>query len=389
MTGTSPDSFTIYAPTDEKVFTKEYNLILSLEYSASRVLGECTTGFVTIRSPIPPILYIDEVSLPEPLNPYELLKERYIILKTIGRGGMGAIYLADDNRLAGRQCAIKEVQQESGLPNNLIKQGREQFYREASVLAMLDHPTLPKVSDYFAEGDRDYLVMDFVPGDDLKTLMDRARRRGNFLDIADVMSWALQITDALDYLHNQESPVIHRDIKPSNLKLTPRGQIKLVDFGLVKQMVPDEMTITVIQGRGTALYTPLEQYGGDAGHTDTRSDIYAFGATLYHLLTNQPPIEAKQRFLRPSSLVPPSDLNSNIDHDLERGILWAMELHPDNRPQSIAELGNVLFSDKSLTSMIRTELPLNLSTIIKDPTDTILAVVAGILLIVAAVASFF
>lgn len=327
--------------------------------------------------------------MPEPLNPYELLKERYIILKTIGRGGMGAIYLADDNRLAGRQCAIKEVQQESGLPDNLIKQGREQFYREASVLAMLDHPTLPKVSDYFAEGDRDYLVMDFVPGDDLKTLMDRARRRGNFLDITDVMSWALQITDALGYLHNQESPVIHRDIKPSNLKLTPRGQIKLVDFGLVKQMVPDEMTITVIQGRGTALYTPLEQYGGDAGHTDTRSDIYAFGATLYHLMTNQPPIEAKQRFLRPSSLVPPSDINSDIDHDLERGILWAMELHPDNRPQSIAELGNMLFSDKSLTSMIYTELPVNLSAITKDPTDTILAVVAGILLIVAAVASFF
>jgi serine/threonine protein kinase len=327
--------------------------------------------------------------LPETLNPYELLKERYIILKTIGRGGMGAIYLADDNRLAGRQCAIKEVRQESGLPHNLIKQGREQFYREASVLAMLDHPTLPKVSDYFAEGDRDYLVMDFVPGDDLKTLMDRSRRRGKFLNIADVMSWALQITDALDYLHGQESPVIHRDIKPSNLKLTPRGQIKLVDFGLVKQMVPDEMTITVIQGRGTALYTPLEQYGGDAGHTDTRSDIYAFGATLYHLTTNQPPIEAKQRFLQPSSLTPPSDFNSDIDHDLERGILWAMELHPDNRPQSIAELGNVLFSDRSLTSIIQTELPFNIFGIIEDPANTVLAVVAGILLVIAVVASFF
>lgn len=347
------------------------------------------TDFVALRSPIPPILYIDEVSLPEPLIPYELLKERYIILKTIGRGGMGAIYLADDNRLAGRQCAIKEVQQESGLPQNLIKQGREQFYREASVLAMLDHPTLPKVSDYFAEGDRDYLVMDFVPGDDLKTLMDRSRRRGNFLEIADVMSWAVQISDALDYLHNQDSPVIHRDIKPSNVKLTPRGQIKLVDFGLVKQMVPDEMTITVIQGRGTALYTPLEQYGGDAGHTDTRSDIYAFGATLYHLLTNQPPTEAKQRFLQPSSLAPPSDLNPDIDHNLERGILWAMELHPDNRPQSIAELGNVLFSDKSVTSMIATELPVNISSILNNPTDTVLAVVAGILLLIAAAASFF
>ncbi len=301
---------------------------------------------------------------------------------------MGSIYLADDNRLVGRQCAIKEVQQESGLPSKLIKQGRDQFYREASVLAMLDHPTLPKVSDFFAEGDRDYLVMDFIPGDDLKTLMDRSRRKGDFLDSAVVMSWAAQIADALEYLHNQDPPVVHRDIKPSNLKLTPRGQIKLVDFGLVKQMVPDEMTITVIQGRGTALYTPLEQYGGDAGHTDTRSDIYAFGATLYHLLTNQPPVEAKQRFLKPGSLLPPSELNSNVDRELERGIMWAMALHPDNRPQSITELAEVLFSDRSITSLIQTELPVGLSWMMQDPLNTILAVVAGILLIVAVAASF-
>ena len=327
--------------------------------------------------------------MPEPLNPYDVLKERYIILKTIGRGGMGSIYLADDNRLEGRQCAIKEVKQESGLPNNLIKQGREQFYREASVLAMLDHPTLPKVSDYFAEGDHDYLIMDFIPGDDLKTLMDRARRRGKFLDIVEVMSWASQISDALDYLHHQDPPVIHRDIKPSNLKLTPRGQIKLVDFGLVKQMIPDEMTVTVIQGRGTALYTPLEQYGGDAGHTDARSDIYAFGATLYHLTTNQPPSEAKQRFLRPDSLTPPGELNSNVDHELERGILWAMELHPDNRPQSIADLGQVLFADKSLKSIIQNDLTIDLSELINDPADKVLVIIAGILFVVAAATSFF
>jgi serine/threonine-protein kinase len=223
------------------------------------------------------------------IEPGFLLKERYIIRKVIGRGGMGSIFLSEDNRLPGRLCAIKEVEHGPDLSDSLRSQGRDQFYREASVLARLDHPNLPKVSDYFSEDEHDYLVMDFVPGNDLKTLMDESRRRNKLLDIQDVMQWATQLLDALEYLHCQEPPVIHRDIKPSNLKVTPSGLIKLVDFGLVKQMAPDEMTITVIQGRGTAHYTPLEQYGGDTGHTDPRSDIYSFGATLYHLLTNTPP----------------------------------------------------------------------------------------------------
>ncbi|MEA1978887.1 MAG: serine/threonine-protein kinase, partial [Chloroflexota bacterium] len=213
--------------------------------------------------------------MPEPLKSGYILKDRYVIKKPIGRGGMGSLYLADDNRLEGRRCAIKEVQQDSELPSDVLEQARAQFYREASVLAQLDHPTLPKVSDYFSDEDRDYLIMDYVPGDDLKTLMDQARRKGEFLQIDYLLSWGKQLADALVYLHNQDPPVIHRDIKPSNLKLNQQELIKLVDFGLVKQLVPDELTITVIQGRGTALYTPLEQYGGDSGHTDKRSDIYA------------------------------------------------------------------------------------------------------------------
>jgi serine/threonine protein kinase len=280
--------------------------------------------------------------VPIPLKPDEVLKDRYIIRQIIGRGGMGSIYLADDNRLSGRQCAIKEVQQDQSVGDELREQGREQFYREASVLARLDHPTLPKVSDFFSEQDRDYLVMDYIAGDDLKTIMDRARKEGKFIPIADVLSWARQLADALEYLHSQDPPVIHRDIKPSNLKLTSQNMLKLVDFGLVKQMAPDELTITVIQGRGTALYTPLEQYGGDVGHTDIRSDIYAFSATLYHLLTNTAPPEAKQRFLRPETLIDPREIQAEIPDEVAEAVLWGMNLHPDNRPQNISEFRNAL-----------------------------------------------
>ena len=323
-----------------------------------------------------------------PLESGQILRDRYIIRRIIGRGGMGSIYLAEDNRLPGRLCALKEVMYDVNLPAETLAQGREQFYREASLLARLDHPNLPKVSDFFSDGECDYLVMDFVPGEDLKTLMDQTRRDGNYLAQTDILTWASQLADALEYLHNQPSPIIHRDIKPSNLKLTPSGLLKLVDFGLVKQLVPDEMTITVIQGRGTALYTPLEQYGGDAGHTDVRSDIYAFGATLYHLLTNHPPIEAKQRFLRPDALRPPRELNPAIDPTVDQAVLWAMELHPDKRPQDIKIFRQALFGSEPAVRI----LPRSPSTFIQpfflSTIDRLLTAMALILLIIATVATF-
>lgn len=248
---------------------------------------------------------------------------------------MGCIYMADDLRLEGRLCALKEVEHDTSVPKDMLRQARDQFMREATVLARLDHPNLPKVSDFFSEGQRDYLVMDYVPGKDLRTLMNEARQDGKFLSEKEVLGWAAQLADALAFMHSQEPAILHRDIKPSNLKLTPSGLIKLVDFGLVKILASEELTITILQGRGTALYTPLEQYGGDTGHTDARSDIYAFAATLYHLLTNQPPVEARERFLHPDSLVAPRQLNPAISAHTEKAILWAMNLHPDDRPADI------------------------------------------------------
>lgn len=278
-----------------------------------------------------------------PLLPEHILRERYQIRQVVGRGGMGCVYQAEDLRLEGRVCAIKEIQPDPLTEPEVQRQTHEQFHREASVLARLDHPNLPKVSDFFSQDGRDFLVMDFVPGHDLKEIMDATRREGLRLPEERILEWADQLCSALEYMHRLEPPVLHRDIKPGNVKLTPGGLLKLVDFGLVKLMVPDETrTITVLQGRGTALYTPLEQYGGESGHTDTRSDIYSLGATLYHLLTNEPPAEAKQRFLKPESLKPIRQIRPEITEQTAKAIEWAMALHPDDRPNTITQFRNAL-----------------------------------------------
>ena len=287
----------------------------------------------------------------------EILKERYKIRRIIGQGGMGSVYLADDLRLEGRSCALKEVFHDPQLNEDIRRQTREQFLREATVLARLDHPNLPKVSDFFSIDERDYLVMDFVPGRDLSILMTEARLNKEFLDEREVLTWAAQLADALTYLHKQDPPIVHRDIKPSNLKLTPNGVIKLVDFGLVKILAAEEVTITVVQGRGTAHYTPLEQYGGDAGHTDVRSDIFSLGATLYHLMTNQPPKEARDRFLQPGLLTPPREINASISPRTERAMLWAMNLHPEERPQNVEAFRQAILGDWNPVSQPKAALP--------------------------------
>ena len=287
------------------------------------------------------------------LTPDTVLRDRYRIVELVGRGGMGATYRAEDLRLQGRFCAVKEALPDPDASPDELRQSREQFYQEASTLARLDHPNLPKVSDYFSANDRDYLVMDFVPGHDLKEMLSTALREGHPLAERQVLAWADQLCDALAYMHTQDPPVLHRDIKPSNIKITPAGRVKLVDFGLVKTLSPDDQrTITVVQGRGTVQYIPLEQYGGDTGHTDVRSDIYSLGATLYHLLTGQPPLDAKRRFLRPRSMQSPRSLNPAISPQTDQAILWSLAMHPDERPSDIYELRAALLAPGPVTRTV-------------------------------------
>jgi serine/threonine protein kinase len=321
--------------------------------------------------------------MPTPLKAAEILRGRYRIVKIIGQGGMGSIYLADDLRLEGRQCALKEVEHDRSLSGEPLRQAREQFLREATVLARLDHPNLPKVSDFFSIGGRDYLVMDFIPGKDLRILINEAKQKNSFLPEREVLNWGSQIADALAYLHSQNPPILHRDIKPSNLKLTPAGLVKLVDFGLVKILASDEITITILQGRGTALYTPLEQYGGDTGHTDARSDIYAFGATLYHLLSNQPPVEARELFLNPNALTPLRQINQNVSPRTERAVIWAMSLHPDERPDSVTEFREALLGSWDPVLKPRALPNPTFSDLISSPVEKTLFWISAILLLVS------
>jgi serine/threonine-protein kinase len=284
----------------------------------------------------------------ETLMPGIILRERYKILDLVGQGGMGAIYKAEDLRLEGRFCAIKEVIPNPSASKAHQEQSQSAFQREANILARLDHTNLPKVSDFFPVDGRDYLVMDFVPGQDLREILENVRYKETFISQKDVLGWASQLIDALSYLHQQETPVLHRDIKPSNIKLTPDGIIKLVDFGLVKLLVTDDnKTVTILQGQATIQYAPLEQIGGDSGHADARSDIYSLGATLYHLLTNEPPPDAKTRYIRGRKEPLPEirKINPDVSSNVEQAIVHALGIHPEDRPDSIEQFEQELFSE--------------------------------------------
>lgn len=248
---------------------------------------------------------------------------RYRIEHELGRGGFGAVYQAWDTSLE-RACAVKENL-------NTSPAAQRQFAREATVLANLSHPNLPRVTDHFSIPDQgQYLVMDFVEGDDLNSIL----RREKTLTVERCLGWILQVAEALVYLHSRQPAVLHRDIKPSNIRVTPDGKAMLVDFGLVK--IADPGLKTTMGARAlTPGYAPPEQYG--MGRTDQRSDLYALGATLYKLLTSHEPLESVQRAAG-LQLKPVQQLNPNISPRLAQVIEKSMALDPAQRYQSAAEL---------------------------------------------------
>lgn len=264
-----------------------------------------------------------------------ILNSRYRIVKLLGQGGFGAVYKAWDLNLS-HSCAVKE-----NLDTSL--EAQRQFTREATVLANLSHPNLPRVTDHFIIPDQgQYLVMDFIEGEDLQTMLEKDRAIPQEM----VLTWMRQVMDALEYLHGRNPPVLHRDIKPANIKITPEGKAVLVDFGLVKLF--DSHVKTTIGARAiTPGYSPPEQYG--QGSTDTRTDIYALGATMYALLTGIQPPESVQRVaydtLRPAHVV-----NPRVSVRVGNAVTQAMALSPDNRFRAISQFRIALGASSAETA---------------------------------------
>ncbi len=261
------------------------------------------------------------------LSPDTLLNNRYRISHLLGQGGMGAVYLAHDLSLE-TQVAVKTNR-------NPSKESSTQFIREARLLASLRHPNLPRVIDYFLMGDMQFLVMDYIPGDDLGTVL----KQEGIQPIDRVLKWAEQLSSALTYLHNQKPPVIHRDIKPGNLKLMPTGEIILVDFGIAKAADTSQATATGAMGY-TPGFAPPEQYGH--GRTGPFSDQYAMAATLYTLLTNQRPADSVQRLLNQDTLIPIRTFNPSVPAHVEAAIYRAMSVRPEDRFVNVAEFMEAL-----------------------------------------------
>lgn len=265
-----------------------------------------------------------------------LLQGVYRITRLLGSGGYGAVYLAEQLQLGGVLCAIKELQPDPKATVQQVQQAAAQFQLEATLLASLNHPSLPRVTNFFTEGSRYYLVMDYVEGETLEELLE-----GNHMPLpeAQVLAWADELCDVLTYLHTRKpSPVIHRDIKPANIKITPDGKLKLIDFGISKILA---------KGTGDAAravsppYSPFEQYGKGVS-TDARSDIYALGVTLYQLLTNQLPPEAPDR--NNELTMSPRQWNPTISANTETVILKAIAEKTAERFQSAAAMKQELYA---------------------------------------------
>jgi formylglycine-generating enzyme required for sulfatase activity len=283
------------------------------------------------------------------LAPNTLLQGRYRIIRPIGEGGMGAVYLAEDERLYN-EVALKEMFVAGG-----NAELREQFHREARLLSKLRHPSLPRVIDHFIDGNGQFLVMDYIVGKDLEELL---QGNGGPFPVNRVLDWADQLLDVLAYLHTQDEPVIHRDIKPANVKQTPQGRVILLDFGLAKG---SSASLQMSFRAATPAYAPLEQmmYQG----TDARSDLYSLAVMLYYLMTGQlPPIALQRREAvwrgLPDPLIPANKLNPQVPAGIADVLTQAMSLSADDRPASASEMGESLCRDEAPTIPINPPLPL-------------------------------
>ena len=267
-----------------------------------------------------------------------MIQNRYLVVQPIGKGGMGEVYLAVDQRL-GSAVALKRT---FYTDDNTLAAA---FEREARILARLRHPVLPKVIDHFVENGDQFLVMEHISGDDMSKRLEVANKP---FPLSWVMFWADQLLDALSYLHSHEPPIIHRDIKPQNLKLTDENHIVLLDFGLSKDF-DTKATSNPMNSASVAGYSPhfasMEQIRGTG--TDARSDLYSLAATLYQLMTNAIPLDALSRADallgdKKDPITPLDELNPEITPEISEVIIRAVAVRQDDRFSTASEMQKAL-----------------------------------------------
>ncbi|MEW6731616.1 MAG: protein kinase [Acidobacteriota bacterium] len=268
------------------------------------------------------------------LEPGTLLVGRYLIVKRVGGGGMGNVYMARDKRLADALRAVKEMI-EMFSDEGQRKKAVEDFERESQLLASLEHPSIPTIYDYFISEGRYYLVMKFIGGGDLASKLKMAP--GGRLDERTVTEWAIQTCDVLSYIHSQQPPIIYRDLKPANLMIDDKTKrIMLVDFGIARFVAPTQKGVTAI---GTMGYAPPELF---AGKVETRSDIYSLGATMFHLLTGSDPQDNPLLIFDFTKNPRPRQLNPAISPEMEAIICKTVEHKPEKRFSNGAEMKRAL-----------------------------------------------
>ncbi len=275
------------------------------------------------------------------LQPGVILIDRYTVQSIVGVGGMGAVYCARDMHFPNviKRVAVKEIinlARDSDVHDTMIRN----FEREANILATLNHPSIPRIYDYFSLEDRSYLIIEFIDGKDLENILLESP---DFLPEAQVVNWAIELCDVLTYLHNYTpEPIIFRDIKPSNIMVDHHGHVLLVDFGIARTFQTGQKGTMI----GTEGYSPPEQYKGDA---TPRADIYALGATLHHLLTRrdprlEPPFSFEDRKIR--------SINPAISTELEAVVYTALRYDPNERYSSTEVMKEALIASAKKTGLL-------------------------------------
>ena len=270
------------------------------------------------------------------LAPGIILNSRYEIVRKIGGGGMGAVYLAKDRNLGDVERAVKEMVQ-SSIEEEQQKKAIEDFKRESMILTTLDHPSIPTIYDYFfdAAESRFYLVMKYISGGDLASRLRGAQ--GGRIDEKTVTEWAVQIIDVLSYLHSLPTTIVYRDLKPSNVMIDGNtGRIMLIDFGIARSIKQEEKGVTAV---GTMGYAPPELF---SGQVEPRSDIYSLGSTMFHLLTGADPQNNPLLIFDFQKNPRPRQINPQLSDQMERILMRAVEYNADARFSTAAEMKQVL-----------------------------------------------